>query len=297
MSTLAGVASAVAQARRRVNNSQAARTGRAWQPWQAPTAPPPGTYDPTLDATLGQAGRGLGDFQQDTERNSARSSNDYIRGRADVQRDAGWGREDLTRSRDRGLFDVGQARTYEGQDYGRSIQGLDRSYGRLADSQAEQINAAGLSGGGASLQAARKRAENLAWDRQPIDTGHGRAVAGFDTATGRLNEDYGTQTGRLNDTEQRQLGALDLGQQRYSEDSGTALSRAAREYDAFSQDTGAARFYQAAGTGWTPPPRPAGEGHRGNVNYRRLPDGRAMLPDGRIVSAAGLRRMIGGAGA
>lgn len=44
-------------------------------PWQA-ASPPPGSYDPTIDANQNAAWRGLGDLRQDVERTNTRSAND-----------------------------------------------------------------------------------------------------------------------------------------------------------------------------------------------------------------------------
>jgi hypothetical protein len=252
-----------------VNNSKKARTGRQFTPWAAVTAPPPGTYDPALDAQLGQAGRGYLDLRQDIERDTGRREDDYLRGR-----------NDLTRQFGESQFDLNRARQYQGEDYGRGVAGLERSYLRLGDAQRQQGNAAGV-GGGYLAQARRKRAENMAWDRQPLDTQNARALEGFATSEQRLGE------GR-----DRGLGELALGQQRYGEDSQTQLTRGAREFEEFGQDIGAGRFYQAAGTGWAPPPKPANEGTRFGVTYQRNPDGRATLANGRVVSAAGLRNIL-----
>lgn len=112
--------------------------GRDFLPFQ-PYKPPPvpsGSYDPTLDAQLGQSQRGLGDLKQDTESLNTRDTVDY-------------GTQ---------LGNLNQ-----------QITQLHTDYEQLGGRQQESANQAGVISGGAMLQAAQKRAANEAHDRVPLD--------------------------------------------------------------------------------------------------------------------------------
>lgn len=130
--------------------------GPGWEPWGRaispqqrrliaggvhgfrPYSPPPvptGSYDPTLDAQLGQSQRGLGDLRQDTETANTRDTVDYQAQQGDIN---------------------------------RQIDQLHTGYEQLGGRQQEQANAAGLLRGGAMLQAAQKRAANEARDKVPM---------------------------------------------------------------------------------------------------------------------------------
>ena len=94
----------------------------------------------------------------------------------------------------------------------------------------------GVLRGGAVLAAARRRAENQAWDRQPIDTGYQRAMQDYQTSESRLGQDYQTSLSRL--AAQREwlgqdqatgMSQLGLQFERGWEDLGTREARAARE--------------------------------------------------------------------
>lgn len=275
-------------------------------PAQVPEQPPPGWYDPGLDAQAAAANRGVLDLGQDVQTGNLRDTVDYGLGRDSILRgqtrgledlgsqrsqlDTGYGRNvaDVNQGFDRGSQDLGTARTRAEQDYQRNVGELTRRYGQLGTSQRQQQGRAGVMRGGAMLQAAAKRDANQAYDQQPLDTGYqrfgqdnaqslSRLTENRDTSLGRLGQDHQTgigmldrATGRLNEDTSLGLGDLALKMAppdasnpfggRSFQDRTTTLTRGQRENQFFGQDVGAARFYQAAGAGWTPPPDPRRRG-------------------------------------
>lgn len=195
------------------------------------TSPPPGTYDPAIDAQVGQANRGLGDYLQDYIRDfgepgtalGGRSGEDLSLGKQDVER--GYGRS---------LTDILTNRSRAGEDYGRAVEGLNRNFAQLGAAQTQAARAAGVQRGGALAQALAKRAENKRLAREPIDTNFSRFNADSAQAEGRLGEDRGVA-----------LGALDRGFLRGSDDAANALARAQRENKQFGLDATAQKFFQA----------------------------------------------------
>lgn len=217
------------------------------------TSPPPGTYDPAIDAQVGQAGRGLSDLLSDYVRDygepgtalGGRAGEDYATGKAAVQRGLDWGNEDIATSSGRSLADLLRDRSRAGEDYGSSIEGLQRNYARLGSAQTQTARAAGVQRGGALAQALAKRQANEAIDRKPIDTGFARFGQDSAQAQGRLVEDTSRATSRLGQSAATDFRALDTGLLRGTEDAASQLARAGRENTQFGLDANAARFYQA----------------------------------------------------
>lgn len=210
----------------------------------APTSPPPGSYDPTLDASYDSADRGFRYGLQDTGTADLRGAEDY-----------GFNRDQIVRQRDQTLADMLTAHTREGQDYTTSIGNLQRGYERLGDSQAQNAQAAGVAGGGALAQALQKRTDNQAIDRAPIDTGHTRAQENYDLGVKRTNEGADLNLGRLSllaapASEENPTGGRDW------QDRHLTLARQGEELSNFGLDTNASRWYQATASGYSPPPTP-----------------------------------------
>lgn len=226
---------------------------KSFTPFRAPTRPPAGTYDPALDSQGRAASRGLLDLTQDTDTQNQRALSDLITGK-----------ENLTRQKNEGLADLLRQR-----------QGLDRSYGQLGNQQLQGARAAGVSGGGALVQAARKRAANEAWDTQPIATAETR----------------------LKDQTDRQIAAMGLDFQRGGEDRTTALTRAQRENTFFGADLGEQKLYQAKAGGYVPPSPPAGEYSKGGLTYHTntktpLAKRRYTLPTGKTLGRSDFVSLI-----
>lgn len=304
----------------RFQAAQQQPTSQPFTPYQAPPLPS-GFYDPNLDAQLAAAQRGLGDTTQDYATQASRNQIDYglqqdainlnqSRGLADYQTNYDRGSQDLTtgynrNSQDlttnfnrgsqdlntgysRGTQDLNTGFSRGNEDLDRSVMLLQRSYSQLQNRQSQDAAAAGVSGG-AALQAAAKRAANMAIDRQPLDTSRARLGQDYTTNTSRLGEDYRTNTsrlgedyttnsgrlgedystnssrlgqdfatgtGRLTQDTANQLGQLGIGYQRTTDDAATALARAQREAGQFGIDTEAQKAFQVAQSGYVPPPPP-----------------------------------------
>lgn len=265
----------------------------------APLSPPVGYYDPSIDAQVGAAGRGLLDLQQDIGTQNVRDTVDYgvqrdaigrsfDRGvedlgtqRAGVQRGYDRGVQDENLGYGRGLTDLQTSRSRGDEDYQRSVQMLTRQYGQLAGAQRQAQSRAGVVRGGAMLQAAAKRTENQAIDRQPLDTNYQRFTSDNTLAQGRLGEDHTRILGRLGEDRDTAFAGLDTAGRRLGEDRDlglgalalemappdasnpfggrrfqdrtTQVTRAGRENTQFGLDAETQRQYQAAGMNWVPP--------------------------------------------
>jgi hypothetical protein len=237
---------------------------RTFTPYRPPT-PPAGSYDPSLDAQLAAARRGLGDLQQQIGTQTSRDVTDYATEQEAINRQSGYNREDLGRQLSRGQADLGLARGRGTEDYNRNVEMLTRQYTQLG----QGANQAGVIRGGALLQAAAKRSENQAIEKQPLDTNYQRFLADNTQAGTRLQEDYDTQSARGAEATTTQLGQLalnyappdennPLGGRRF-QDRNTDLVTAQREQAFFGQDVGNTKAFQAGASGWDPPQRPANE--------------------------------------
>lgn len=212
-----------------------------FKPYQPPPLPS-GSYDPALDAQVGAAGRGIGDLERDTARDDLRDRVDY-----------GEGRDQINQGRDRGLADLDRqfGRGTEDLDWQSSM--LQRSYSQLANRQSQQINAAGLSGG-AALQAAAKRAANMAVDQRPIDTARQRLTEDTSLSRSRLEQDTAWQLGQLAKDFAPPGEGGPLGGRRF-QDRADALARAQRENVQFGIDVEALKAFQAGQSGYEAPGR------------------------------------------
>lgn len=215
--------------------------------------PPPGKYDPALDAQLGSVNRGfedlLADFTRDygAEGHGGLAFYDYTLGRGDILQDA-----------ERAWIDIDQALGREREDYNRGTDNLGRRYQRLAGQQTQAANARGAIGG-ALMQAARKRAANQSLDQGELDLSHQRRFGDLVKDRTRLFGDvdrFGDGSGVGGDVG-RNLGRHALGYQRQSTDALTGLERGRREQTQFGIDTEKAKIFQARQAGWTPRRRPA----------------------------------------
>lgn len=230
----------------------------SFTPYQPPPIPS-GYYDPALDAQRDAASRGLLNNEQDIGLAGRRSQEDLTFDTGQIEQGYTRGLQDLTTGRDRGIEDLGYARSDEGVDYGRNIEALTRSYGQLGRRQAEQARKYGVTSSGIALLSAAKRNENQALERRDIDTGHERATRGFDVAGRRIGEDFSTGSGRLGEDRTTALGRTSQLYDRGVADRGTALSRARSEDTFFGLDVGQQKQYQAQQAGYDAPTGPANE--------------------------------------
>lgn len=226
---------------------------------ESPLGPPPGTYDPQLDASLRASQRGLEDFLFDTRRAGQRSladyrigrqeaaigrtrgrrdlsnavadaAQDYRVGKADIGSEYGRSLADLLLNRDRSLADIGQTRSRSQEDYGEAVAGLQRRYGILGSQQNQAARAAGLSASSYAAQAAAKRAANQAVERKPLDTSLARTLQDLDLSEGRLKEDVGTAQTRLGENRDRAMLGLDTAAGRSGRDLAAQTRRLEQDY-------------------------------------------------------------------
>lgn len=256
--------------------------GRGFSPFEQ-EQPPAGYFDPSLDAQRLAAGRGFFDLGQDIETQNTRDRVDYGLGLDAIKRGQTRGTEDLASERagvDRGygrnIADLDQSGQRGQQDYDFGVAALTRRYGQLGDTQRQQQAKAGVMRGGAMLQAAAKRTANQALDRQPMDTSFQRFQQDQGTQRTRLGEDRDVAYGQLDTAGRRLTEDSDLSRAQLAlnlappdannpfggrawQDRTTEFTRAGRENTQFGLDTDAAKAYQAAGAGWSPPSMPGNE--------------------------------------
>lgn len=274
----------------------ARRSSRKFTPYRPP-APPAGSYDPSLDAQLAAARRGLTDLQSQIGTQQARDVTDYAA--AMGQQGASYGRAQagLLQSYEDRKADLQLQRNRTQEDYTWSNSLRNRQFNILGRNQMQAANAAGVLRGGALLQAAARRAENQGIQQRAADTTYGRQIGDIDTAYGRAGRDYEQQQAAMAEDFSNRQGqlALDyappdannpLGGRRY-QDRTTQLTQAQREFAFFGQDTQAAKAFQASGSGWDPPQRPGNEfTNRAGQSYRVVREGNqsvAYLPSGRVL--------------
>lgn len=127
-----------------------------------------GQYDPALDAQYRASQRGLNNKREDTVTAGTRSSQDLMTT----------------------LSLAGTNLKRSNEDFDTQLSGLFRQYGIQGQQQAQAANAAGVLHGGTLDAASKVRAGNLAFARQPIDTGRARAGEDYTTSTGQAQLAY-----------------------------------------------------------------------------------------------------------
>jgi hypothetical protein len=228
----------------------------------AVVAPPPGSYDPNLDAQLGVSNRRLADLIADIGGGGTariRGEGDYLTGLGELQQgherslaDYTTGVGDVNTGYQRNLSDLLKSREQGQQDYNTNVGTLQRNFQQLGTAQGEaQRRAGAMAGSGAELQSARKRAANEAIERAPLDTALSRFLDASRTGETRLGEDRTSTLDRLKlgyDRGEQDLEAnklkLSTGFQRQGEDWTTQLERAKAEAGAFGDDTLQAKIAQ-----------------------------------------------------
>jgi hypothetical protein len=141
-----------------------------------------------LDAEVGASERGASDASQEALTSLTRGNSDYQLSKGEFQR-----------RQQEGDAEIGRTRGIDEQDTSQALQRLGQSYSRLATTQEEQQNAAGVLTGGAALQAASKRTANQQTEEAPIKQTEQRSL-----------EDLGTKQRQLDEGTQRSLGDLAL---------------------------------------------------------------------------------------
>jgi hypothetical protein len=268
------------------------QTARGFKPFEQPTRPPPGYYDPAIDAQQRAGERGFEYLQQDVSRATERGQDDFALGVEDVNRQKDQSLSDLLRSHTRNATDFGQARGRLTQDRDLSLAELVRRYGELGQTQTQGASARGISSEGAFRQAAAARAGSHARDRQPVELSYGRGMEDLATREARAGEDYSQLAGpdgRIESEADRAIARLGLGFERDTQDRTTQVERGQRELTQQGVDLTAVRNAQAEQGGYIPPEAPGNE-HRdpktGQVfRLIRTPRGKLvrLLPNGQIV--------------
>lgn len=234
-------------------------------PFTPPERPPPGTYDPALDAQQAAAGRGLQDTQQDYDVGKTRAQDDFTIGKGELDRSLQQQLQDLLTGRTRSHADYLRAKGYTAADYGTDTQARVRNYGILGESQVGGATAAGVSAGGALQQALQKRLANQGLEQGAADTAFQRWNQNADQSDQRQQEDYDLQAGvngRLQQGHDAAVGQLSTGLDRAfgtQGDQTIALARAGRENTQLGTDIAAQRWYQSTQAGYDPPQRPASQ--------------------------------------
>lgn len=252
--------------RKRTSKPSGLAAKLAFTPFEYPTSPPAGTYDPALDASLRAAQRGYGDLQQDTEQGYERGTSDYATSVTEA-----------TQNRDRSLADTLRTRAREGADFTTNTGLLGRKYAQMGAAQGEQAGATGQIRGGALAGALAARTANQGIEQGALDTQHTRFGQDSSTQEQRINQDYNAPDTGI-------FAKLQTALQRQQDDAATGLGRAGRELSFYGQDVGEAKFGQAAQVGYQPPVKPSNEFSdakgpykliiRGGVAYRQRPNGK-----------------------
>lgn len=207
------------------------------------TSDPAGPLDPSFKQEERRIERGIGDLQQDTKRDLKRGKKNVRTSRRRVRQDRRRAMRDIGTQLERGLQQLGDQATdlrtgfqRTTQDFNQAILGLQRDYGRLSTHQVQQMNAAGLLGGGAEAAAAAQRAFNMKQDREPLDTQMARATQDFVTGKERLGRqqqnlrmDVRNARTDLRQDANRQLGDLRRDWRMTRQDLQQRLSRGVRE--------------------------------------------------------------------
>jgi hypothetical protein len=220
------------------------------------TIVPPGTYDPSLDAALGQQQRGLqdlvglapdtatGDYGGSTGTGIDRATRDLIRQTGYYGQDLQTGTDRTNQQYGRSLDDLLKQRERDKADYGTNLATLQRNYDILGSNQSQNARKAGVASGGAIQQAMDKRTANQAIDKAPIDLAFNRALEDSTAAQTRLGQDQTYDLGQLQTTYNRGVGELGISTGRQIDDAKLAAQQAIREGVFGAQDIQNAKLAQ-----------------------------------------------------
>jgi hypothetical protein len=222
-----------------------------------PSAPPPGFYDPALDAQGRASDRGLEQLLQDLGKGGTRAEDQRTIDKGQVNQTADWSLADLLTGKNREGEDYGTATGRLGEDHATNLASILRNYSRLGQSQAGAAVSQGLLGGSTFAKAKAARDENQGLDTTAENTQFGRQGADLLSQHNRFGEDYTTQTGRVGTQRDQQLGDIERLFGYGVVDRADQGQRATNENTFFHQDLGGQRLYQAGQAGWTAPAPPA----------------------------------------
>jgi hypothetical protein len=151
-----------------------------------PVNPPPGTYDPALDAAVRAAGRGFGDLQMDVGTANVRAQDDFALGTGHLQ--------DLLQQH---LSDLSTGRDRSHQGFVDATDALGRRYANLGVSQAQaSVAHSGGATSGALQQALEKRMANQGLEQRPLDQQEAYNAADYNTNVGRAQGGYQFDVGQ-----------------------------------------------------------------------------------------------------
>lgn len=279
------MARAAALAKRSAVNRKAAgqKSGGVKLGYTSPefVGPPPGTFDPGLEAQVRQSERGLLDLieqehlagkrgRQDTRQAQNLLRRKISQGRADLSRsrgyaiqDAGEAGRDLGTSFARDLADLAQAKQRGEEDYNLALTSMQHKYATAAQRQSEAAIQQGTSEAGTTTASGAVRGANQAYDKQGVDLAHTRSLEDFARSEARLREGFGEgqadiargldreltgnaiQGRRLGTEGRTQFKALHLAALRAYQDRLTKISHGKREQALYATDVAAQAYYQA----------------------------------------------------
>lgn len=264
------------------------------------TGPPPGTFDPGLEAQVRAAERGLIDLIDKTRLEGHRESVDtrlarrllerkVRQGKADLARQRGYAIEDadldrsnLRTSFERDLQDLAIARQQGEEDYNRKLTEIQHSYATRAAVQSQAAVAQGVADVGTLSASEAVRGANQAYDKGLVDTSHARSLAALALAEGRTREDFARRSGLIDENLGRDLTRFGIQRYRLGQDLRTqraglrrdlfrgrhdrrdTISKAKREYGIYVTDVAQQAYYQAHQLNPNivfPVPAAAGGGH------------------------------------
>lgn len=282
MARAASLSQASAVNRKKKGQPSSPRTGGVNLP-NLPSfnGPPPGTFDPGLEAQVRAAERGLIDLIEKTHLEGHRESVDTRQARrllerkvdearADLSRAKGYARQDagtqqgqLQTNFARDIQDLATAKQNGEEDYNRKLTELQHSYATQAAVQSQASVSQGTHEAGTTAASDAVRAANEGWDRSGLDTANNRFLSANALTEQRAREDFATRSGlvgqglerqlagydiqghRLGEEAQTQRNKLKLAQLRAGTDRQTSLSHAKREYGLYSTDVASQAYYQA----------------------------------------------------
>jgi hypothetical protein len=252
---------------------------------RTPWAPPPGTYDPSLDFQDRAAQTGYDQNIEDIKTGRSREGSQYGIDVEELGRQKGYAQQDFgTR-----LSDLLKQRQYGQQDYQTNTDAINRNYQRLQGTQNAAARQAGQFGGGVAAASAAKRKENQGLEQKQLDTGFNRFMEGSKTAEVALNTERTRALGGPGDAGsfQRQLDALNLGHLYTGQDYTTQeerLGTGLQDYLQASAATKQAQYKQATGQPIKPTPSytsKAGTSKKGvKGTWHTYPDGRKVFVRG-----------------
>jgi hypothetical protein len=245
----------------------------AFTPYTAPTSPPAGTYDPTLDSQLGAVQRGLGYTLGGLDTTGQRAEVDYGQQTHDLTTQRDQSLADLLSSHTRATQDFATQGARLGEDHTTNLDTITRNYQRLGAQQAGAAQQAGVATEGGTLAAALKaRTANQGLDDTAENTSYGRATSDLATQQQRESDDYATQTGRVtsayNDPTYGSLAQAGTAYQRGIDDRATQAGQAGIEATQYGLDTTAQKNFQAQQAGYVAPARPSNEFSDAKGSYK-----------------------------